>query len=154
MESFMLQRRNLCVLTAGLGSLTACTKTPPLPPQQPPRVLVRLSGSNTIGADLAPALAESLAAKRATEIATQNGVKPDEVGVTGKIGSKLVSVEIKAHGSQTAFSDLAANFCDVGMSSRKIKDAEVAGLHSRGRGDLTSNSGGRLIARQARRVAA
>src|ERR1700678_1094034 len=83
----------------------------------PEIVLVRLSGSNTIGAELAPALAEAwLGVKRATEIARQPGAKPDETRLVAKLDGKPVAIEIKAHGSQTAFSDLTAGACDIGMS--------------------------------------
>lgn len=129
----------------------ACASRKPSPDGTPgdseaPLVLVRLSGSNTIGAELAPSLAEAwLAAKRATGISRVKGAKADEVRVTAKLDGKPVAVDIKAHGSQTAFSDLAGSACDIGMASRKIKDAEAEDLRSRGRGDLTSNAGERVI---------
>ena len=102
-------------------------------------VILRLSGSNTIGAGLAPALAEEfLKQQGATKIKTVPGDGDDEVRVQGVLpgdrGPK--AIEIHAHGSATAFEDLANGRADIGMSSRKIKAEEAAQLASLG--DMTS----------------
>jgi phosphate transport system substrate-binding protein len=103
------------------------------------RPLLRLSGSNTIGAELAPALAQAWIERRgASNVKRQSGA-PDEVRVAGIANGQSVAVEIKAHGSKTAFSDLSAGACDIGMASRKITAEEAALLQTKGLGDLTSN---------------
>ena len=101
--------------------------------------ILKLSGSNTIGAALAPALAEGfLKQQGATEVKTVPGDKEDEVRVQGIMpgDSTPQVIEIHAHGSATAFEDLQKNACDVGMASRKIKPAEAGQLASFG--DMTS----------------
>jgi phosphate transport system substrate-binding protein len=101
--------------------------------------LLRLSGSNTIGAELAPALAEAwIKSRGATDVKRQAG-KPDEVRIAGILNGQPLALDIRAHGSKTAFEDLAAGVCDIGMASRKITPDEAAMLQAKGLGDLTSN---------------
>ncbi|MGA8216556.1 MAG: phosphate ABC transporter substrate-binding/OmpA family protein [Candidatus Sulfotelmatobacter sp.] len=102
-------------------------------------IILRLSGSNTIGANLAPALAEAfLKQQGATEVKTLPGDRDDEVRVQGILPGDRApkAIEIHAHGSATAFEDLANGQADIGMASRKIKAEEVAQLSSLG--DMTS----------------
>lgn len=102
-------------------------------------IILRLSGSNTIGAGLAPALAEEfLKQQGATEVKTVPGDRDDEVRVMGILPGDQApkAIEIHAHGSATAFEDLAKGQADIGMASRKIKTEEAAQLASLG--DMTS----------------
>lgn len=97
-------------------------------------VILRIHGSNTIGAQLAPALAEEFLRQRG---ATDVKILPqstDEVVVQGKLPGESApkSIEIAAHGSATAFTDLRDNKCDVGAASRKINLDEVSTLSSLG----------------------
>jgi phosphate transport system substrate-binding protein len=105
----------------------------------PNDIILRLSGSNTIGENLAPALAEEFLKRQgATEVKTLPGDRDDEVFVRGLLpGDRTPKViEIHAHGSALAFEDLAIGQADIGMSSRRIKAEEVAQLASLG--DMTS----------------
>ncbi len=102
-------------------------------------VILRLAGSNTIGAAMAPSLAEAfLKAQGATNVKILPGANPEEKIVQGILPSQsAVSViHIAAHGSATAFSSLAEGICDIGMASRRIKPDEVAKLASLG--DMSS----------------
>jgi phosphate transport system substrate-binding protein len=109
--------------------------------QAPATVLFRMHGSNTIGEKLGPALAEQyLKLKGAT--ATQSvELAADEhrISATNTIGSGRPAIEVYAHGSATAFKDLAAQAADLGMASRRIKPEEQAQLTPI-TGDLTSPS--------------
>lgn len=101
-------------------------------------IRLRLEGSNTIGRDLAPALAEKfLVHEGATSIRRLQG-GPDEVTVEGLLpGESLpVAIEIRAHGSGTAFDGLAKRTADIGMSSRRIDAEEKRQLAALG--DMTS----------------
>jgi phosphate transport system substrate-binding protein len=101
-----------------------------------PDVILRLHGSNTIGAQLAPALAEAfLKAQGAQDVSTKS-IGADEFAVAGSLSGTMQTIEIQAHGSATAFQDLAAGSCDIGMASRKIQASEAANLSSLG--DMTS----------------
>lgn len=86
--------------------------------------LFRLHGSNTLGEKLTPRLVEAyLMAKGAAEIKTKQ-VNPGEKIISGLIGDTVQYIEIHAHGSGTAFTDLANHKTDIGMSSRRIKSQE------------------------------
>jgi len=100
---------------------------------------LRLHGSNTIGAQLAPALVEAFLRKQgATEVRTAGSANPDEAIVSGILPDKATPtiIEISSHGSSTAFVDLLNDNADVGLSSRKINTNEVKNLATFG--DLTS----------------
>jgi phosphate transport system substrate-binding protein len=102
-------------------------------------IILRLSGSNTIGASLAPALAEEfLKQQGATQVQTLPADRDDEVRVQGLLPGDPTpkAIEIHAHGSATAFEDLARGIADIGMSSRRIKPDEATQLASLG--DMTS----------------
>lgn len=107
-------------------------QTSPEPvPQIQETTILRLHGSNTIGAKLGPALAREFLKRvhHATAIDQRNGPVADEQVVIGtlKDGKKL-AIEIAAHGSSTAFKGLDLEKCDIGMASRPIKDKEVEQL--------------------------
>jgi phosphate transport system substrate-binding protein len=110
-------------------------------------VTLRLHGSNTIGAKLAPALAEGFLRKEgAANVHTLAGATPDEAKVSGILPGDSVAtvVEISSHGSATAFAGLANNSTDIGLSSRKIESAEIQNLTSLG--DMTSATNEHVLA--------
>lgn len=97
--------------------------------------ILRLSGSNTIGESLMPALVEEfLKSQGATNIHTIAGAKPQEKIVLGTMPGDTFpsSILIAAHGSATAFTSLADKSCDIGMASRRIKPEEATKLSSLG----------------------
>jgi phosphate transport system substrate-binding protein len=100
--------------------------------------ILRLQGSNTIGAKLAPALVEEfLKRKGASRTRREPGAKEEEIRIVGSMGgTKAWAVEIKSHGSGTAYEGLEKDLCDIGMSSRPIKKEECDKLAALG--DLTS----------------
>jgi phosphate transport system substrate-binding protein len=119
---------------------------PPPPAPTPARTIARLHGSNTIGAELAPALAEAFLRRR-TGAATvvRRRTAADELVVEARQGERPVEqIEVFAHGSATAFEDLAAGKCDIGMSSRRIHDDEVTKLGALG--NLASAASEHVIA--------
>jgi phosphate transport system substrate-binding protein len=100
--------------------------------------VLKLQGSNTIGAKLAPALAEEfLKRKGAHTTRREPGANEEEVRVIGSMGhARAWAVEIRSHGSGTAFEGLEKSQCDIGMSSRSIKKEESDKLTALG--DMTS----------------
>ena len=98
-------------------------------------VFLRLSGSNTIGSQLAPALAAAfLKQEGATGIQSYFGSEDSKVSGVFPDGNRVI--EIHAHGSATAFTELASGSADIGMASRKINSAEESQLSALG--DMTS----------------
>ena len=105
-------------------------------------VVLRLHGSNTIGAKLVPALAEEfLKQQGAKEVQRIAGKNLEEVTVQGILpeDSSPKVIEVQSYGSTTAFEDLAANKCDIGLASRKIKPDEVQKLTKLGDMTLPAN---------------
>ncbi len=115
---------------------TASTSPSPLRPGR--QVALRLHGSNTIGEELAPTLCEDfLKYEGATSVQRKPGAREDEIDIEAVLpgeSPELLVFEIQAHGSKTAFEDLASGKCDIGMSSRQIKSDEGAAVHARGVG--------------------
>jgi phosphate transport system substrate-binding protein len=100
---------------------------------------LRLHGSNTIGARLAPALAEEFLRRQgATDVRTVSGANPDEAIVSGMLpgNTRPITIHVSSHGSATAFVDLLNGNADIGLSSRKINANEIKNLTSFG--DMTS----------------
>src|SRR5690606_15720851 len=123
----------------------APTRTTPRPPREP-RTLFSIHGSNTVGEELAPALVKDyLASRGGTEIVTKTTDVALETRIEALLDGEPVAVEIHAHGSSTAFADLAAGATDIGMSSRKIKGEEVAKLAPT-LGDLSLGDAEHIIA--------
>jgi len=120
-------------------------KDQPAAPRDP-RTLFRIHGSNTVGEELAPALVKDyLASRGGTEIVTKTTDVALETRIEALLDGEPVAVEIHAHGSSTAFADLAADATDIGMSSRKIKGEEVAKLAPT-LGDLSLGDAEHIIA--------
>ncbi|RZA01269.1 MAG: cell envelope biogenesis protein OmpA [Moraxellaceae bacterium] len=107
--------------------------------------LFRLHGSNTVGEKLAPRLIEAyLMSQGAKNVRTEVGADPVEKLIFGEVNGRLEYVELQAHGSSTAFSDLLKGASDIGMSSRRIKEKEHIDLLPSA-GDLTLAGGEHVI---------
>ena len=124
--------------------------TAPLPPPVVPVVakttVLRVHGSNTIGGKLLPAIATAFLQNEGyTNVHKETGANQEENFIIGEHNGQTEQIEIQAHGSGTAFKDLKASLCDIGMSSRKIKAEEQQSLLPT-LGDLTSNASEHVIA--------
>ncbi len=123
--------------------VVAATPAPAPATPPPAEIVLRFHGSNTIGAQLLPALLEKFLEKEGgTAVKRDPRQDREEVAIeakfTGKPGPQ--AVEVAAHGSKTAFEDLAAMKCDVGIASRPIKPEEAQACARAGLGDLQSAS--------------
>ena len=116
------------------------TETPPLVATN--SILFRVHGSNTIGAELAPAWAEAFLRKKGARDITKSIPEKDHTMIQAMLPgeSSPKSIEIVALGSGTAFKDLAAAACDIGMASRQIKPDEAKLLQEKGLGDMLSRA--------------
>lgn len=108
--------------------------------------VLRIQGSNTIGARLGPALVKGLLEEQGlSAILIEAGNAENEQKVIGKTSDgRSVSIEVAAHGSGTGFVALGDGSADLAASSRPIKDSEVASLQALG--DLQSPSAEQIIA--------
>ncbi|KDD68465.1 membrane protein [Pseudomonas mandelii PD30] len=107
-------------LTASAGAL-------PTPESGP---VLRIQGSNTIGAALGPALVEGLMSEQGLlKIHSEAPDKANELRIIGEtVQGRRVVVDVAAHGSSTGFSALKTATADLAASSRPIKDSERADL--------------------------
>ncbi len=99
--------------------------------------IMRLSGSNTIGKALGPDLVKAwLESKGASDVQSEerkvDGKDAPETVIRATVDGRAVAIEIRPHGSSTAFADLAEGSAEIGMSSRAVKSTEVEKLKSLG----------------------
>ncbi len=116
------------------GATSPSAAEPRRAPRSLPKVILRLHGSNTIGARLAPALAEAFLRDRlsANEVTIEQSAHRGEWRVVGRRDGERVAIAIHGHGSSTAFIDLRAGLADVGLASRRIRPGEAEVLHRLG----------------------
>ena len=107
---------------------------------------LRIQGSNTIGANLGPALVTAMLAEQGLhDIHSIPVIPPNEHSIVGtNAQGQLIRVDVAAHGSGTGFTALAAGQADLVASSRPIKDRELVGLERLG--DLKSPDAEQIIA--------
>ncbi len=107
--------------------------------------LLRIQGSNTIGAALAPALVQGLlAAQGASDISIVTTQTPNEIQVHARdTNGQPLRIDIAAHGSSTGFAALKAGQADLAAASRPIKASERDALTPLG--DLGSAAGEQII---------
>jgi phosphate transport system substrate-binding protein len=98
---------------------------------------LRLCGSNTVGAELAPALVDAFLKRKGAQ-AVARETAPEHHKLSAQLAGQPLVVDIRAEGTATAFEGLAAGSCDVGMASRSINDKEIRKLGDAGHGDLRS----------------
>ena len=107
---------------------------------------LRIQGSNTIGANLGPALVKAMLAQQGLhDIHSVPASPPNEHSIVGTDASgHQVRVDVAAHGSGTGFAALKAGKADLIASSRPIKDRELVELEALG--DLKSPDAEQIIA--------
>ncbi|MNB57401.1 Phosphate-binding protein PstS precursor [compost metagenome] len=134
--------RVLCVFLLSAW-LTVSAAALPLPENGP---ALRIQGSNTIGAELGPALVEGLLQEQGLlKIHRETPDTANELRIVGQTSEgKRVVVEVAAHGSSTGFTALKNASADLAASSREIKDSELQTLQSLG--DLKSPAAEQVIA--------
>ncbi len=136
---------------------SATPVTPPPEPKEPsPNIILRLHGSNTIGAKLAPALVEAFMKEKGYTDIEKVSLADLEVLLKGKKSgtSEVDAVEIKAHGSGTAFDEtdknkqvgLLGGYADVGMSSSPVKKEVAAKFEAKQLGNPGSRAQEHVIA--------
>lgn len=94
--------------------------------------MLRFAGSNTIGAELAPALVKGfLASRGATNVATSK-IAAEEIVISAQLDGRSIEVSLAAHGSSTGFAALGQKAADIANASRPISEKEEAQLQSAG----------------------
>ncbi|MGE8174835.1 substrate-binding domain-containing protein [Pseudomonas fluorescens] len=139
----MMLRVLLPLLLCGLLPLFAIAAELPIPERGP---ALRIQGSNTIGADLGPALVKGLLLEQGLlKIHSEVSDRDNEQQIVGHTAQgRRVVVDIAAHGSSTGFAALKNASADLAASSRPIKDRELVDLETLG--DLKSPNAEQVIA--------
>jgi phosphate transport system substrate-binding protein len=124
------------LLSAGVPSVASPQATP----------LLRIQGSNTVGAALAPALVEGLFHQQGFSAITRRpgGQENEQTVLARNAEGAWVQIAVAAHGSSTGFRALRERSAELAASSRPVKDAEVNALAARG--DLRSRGSEQVIA--------
>jgi len=101
---------------------------------------LRLHGSNTVGARLAPEFAKAYAAKNSLTAETETELRSEEKDVEYGAAetARKFTFRFRSHGTATAFQSLLAGAADIGMASRRANEKEIASLSTGGYGDLTA----------------
>ena len=103
----------------------------PLPADDRP--VLRIQGSNTIGASLGPALVKGLMQEQGLNDIRISNTQENEQAVSALNGAgRKITVTIAAHGSGTGFTAIGQGSAELAASSRPIKDSESASLSSLG----------------------
>ncbi|WP_070887759.1 phosphate ABC transporter substrate-binding/OmpA family protein [Pseudomonas sp. D1-3] len=103
----------------------------PLPADDRP--VLRIQGSNTIGASLGPALVKGLMQEQGLNDIRTRVTQENEQAVSALNGAgRKITVTIAAHGSGTGFTAIGQGSAELAASSRPIKDSESASLSSLG----------------------
>lgn len=140
-------KRVLCLALFGLfitGPVSVNGATPALPRDGSP--VLRIHGSNTVGAKLAPMLiagffeAQGLGSVRIAPAGRENEQRISAVDGSGRSVHALVA----AHGTGTGFAGLKDASADLAAASRPIKDSEFSSLTKLG--DLRSAQAEQIIA--------
>lgn len=136
-----------CVLLAlPVASTPSLGFATPLPAPADGSAALRIQGSNTIDATLAPALVTGLLEQQgAQSIQHVLGAQANETRIVARLPSgQSVSIVITAHGSSTGFLAMKAGQADLAASSRPIRPSEAADLAALG--DLRSRDAEQVIA--------
>jgi phosphate transport system substrate-binding protein len=110
-------------------------------------VTIRLHGSNTVGATLAPALARAFLSREGyDQIDVRDGADAEERVVSGRrpADGDRIDIEVAAHGTATAFTALAEGRADIGMASRPIRADERTATQALG--DLAAEGSEYVVA--------
>lgn len=105
-------------------------------------------GSNTIGAELMPALIEGYADSLDATLVAEIGNKPLErmMRIVHPNGREMAAIDLQSYGSSTSFQGIAEGKAVVAMSARRGRDRDMARLNSVGIPDLRDTESEHIIA--------
>ena len=90
--------------------------------------VLRIHGSNTVGAKLMPALVGQWLKARGFAIQGNRFITRNERLISATKEGRRLDIEIHAHGSSTGFKSVKNSLADLAMSSRPIKGKEIKSL--------------------------
>ena len=90
--------------------------------------VLRIHGSNTVGAKLMPALVGQWLQTRGFAVRSNRFTQENERLITAVKAGERLEIEIHAHGSSTGFKSVKKSQAGLAMSSRPIKAKEIKSL--------------------------
>lgn len=107
-----------------------------------------IHGSNTMGADLMPALIEGYADTLEASLVSEVGASPLEntLRIIHSNGKEMAAIELKSQGSSASYAALAERQAAVGMSSRRARDRDMAVLEQANVPDLRDTDNEHVLA--------
>ncbi len=139
-------KRALSLVIAGLLCMSPLVMSAPLQALPVDGPVLRIQGSNTVGAKLAPMLiagmfeAQGLSSVRISPAGKKNEQRISAVDSAGR----TFHAQVAAHGTGTGFAGLKDGSSDLAAASRPIKDSEHVSLANLG--DLRSADAEQVIA--------
>ncbi|MEM7506400.1 MAG: phosphate ABC transporter substrate-binding/OmpA family protein [Pseudomonadota bacterium] len=105
-------------------------------------------GSNAMGSALMPALIQGYADRLDADVVRERASVETEsvIRIVHENGKEMAAIDLKAGGSQMAYAGLGSGSAALGMSSRRMKDAEAAQLASNGGADLRNTEYENVVA--------
>lgn len=91
-----------------------------------------LSGSNTVGERLAPALVRGWAEAQGGSVVAETSPALDEMRLDLRTPTGRITVDVLAHGTSTGYAALRDRECDLWMAYRAVRKEEVEGARSIG----------------------
>ena len=105
-------------------------------------------GSNAIGEQLMPALiegyADSLEASLVTELGQSTSART--LRIVNAEGREMAAIDLQTSGSSSAYDGLGAKAAEIGMSSRRASDADIAKLAQGGIGEIRDTENEHILA--------
>ncbi|MFM2341575.1 MAG: hypothetical protein RLZZ592_1228 [Pseudomonadota bacterium] len=133
-------------LAVAVSGVAAAGSAPPPLPDGVKVPTIRMQGSNTVGAALAPALVRAFLAREGYSEVGVTPVAAEEQRLDARRptdGARL-RIELAAHGTATGFTALAAGKTDIGMASRAVQAKELEATQALG--DLSAEGSEYIIA--------
>jgi phosphate transport system substrate-binding protein len=128
-------RSHVVKLAAGIACALSLAAAPSMAePKQPPEVLVRLSGSPTIGGKMALELASAWAKQnKLPGIRVEDGLDPGDYDVVaeGAESVRRIRVQIRTKTTLSGLEPLLRGQADIWMAARPVKDSDLDAMRKR-----------------------
>ncbi|MEM6621364.1 MAG: phosphate ABC transporter substrate-binding/OmpA family protein [Pseudomonadota bacterium] len=107
-----------------------------------------IHGSNTVGAELMPALIEGYADTLDASVVIEvgQGALQRTVRIIHDDGREMAAIDLMAEGSSSAFRSLGESVAEIGMSARRMRDPDLGALSEAGIGELRDTEQEHILA--------
>ncbi|MFK7942638.1 MAG: phosphate ABC transporter substrate-binding/OmpA family protein, partial [Paracoccaceae bacterium] len=104
-------------------------------------------GSNTIGAELMPALLEGYADSLEAEFVLEVGSGSEQrvARIIHEDGREMAKIDLSAQGSSSGYRGIGEGLAEIAMSSRRMRDNDLSALAQAGVGELRDTENEHII---------